>query len=264
MDLEKTMKGKMEKAAKDALKDLALMTHAHIAERVQKELHSSRDKYIEAMDIRPDGDTWIISLDKSAMWIEEGIEAGHEMIDDLLKSPKAKTAADGSKYMVIPFQHNKGPSQQTAAATNLTDTIRQELKKRQIPYNKIEKDQNGVPKQGLLHKFNIMNRPLKTHNGPGQGHGGVGEVKQGNTGIPFLQGIRVYQKEVKNAKTGKSSIQRSIMTFRIVSSKQKGSGKWIHPGLQAKLFFDEAAQWALELWDKKIKQQLEVTIASTL
>lgn len=156
-----------------------------------------------------------------------------------------------SRYLVVPFQHNKGPTQQTKAAQDLTATIKRELQQRKIAYNKIETDAAGRPKLGLLHKFDIKNMPLKTVEGPGQGHGPIGAVRQGNTGIPFLSGIRIYQKQIKDG-MGRSKVSRSIMTFRVASSKHYGSGKWEHPGTDARRFFDEAADWALRLWETQI------------
>jgi hypothetical protein len=87
-----------------------------------------------------------------------------------------------------------------------------------------------------------MSRPTKSHDGPGQGHGPIGAVRQGNTGIPFLQGVRVIQKQI----AGTQKFAKNIMTFRVASSKHKGSGKWQHPGLVPRKFFDKAAEWAIE------------------
>src|ERR1700690_4026333 len=224
-NVSEALKPAVEKALKEAAESLALQAHSHIVELVSKELHSSKDKYMASLSFsQVDENTWIINLDAKANWIEDGMK-GHEMIDDLLKSAKAKIGKDGSRYMSIPFQHNKGKTSQTPAATDLTNTIKSELKKRNIPYGKIERDENGQAKLGKLHSFDITKLPLKNINGPGMGHGPIGAVRQGNTGIPFLKGINIYQKNVKG-KDGKDTTQRAIMTFRTVSTKQKGSGKW--------------------------------------
>jgi hypothetical protein len=258
------IKEKVEAAAKDAIRDLSAQAHAHLIEQVQSKLHSTRQKYLDALSIQQvDDNTWLINLDSKAMWIEEGIEANKEMIDDLLKSPKAKTAKDGSKYAVIPFQHNKGPTSQTPAQKSLTDTVKEEFKRRKIPYGKVETDGAGNPKKGLLHSFDIRHAPLKTANKPGQGKGPIGSVMQGPTGIPFLKGIRVYQKETKDH-AGNVKIQKAIMTFRVVSSKHKGTGRWVHPGLDPKKFLDETADWALRQWEDKVKQKVLESIEKAI
>jgi len=244
IDLNTELRPKLERALKSAAQQLAMQSHAHLLEQVQEKLHSTRQKYVDAISFNQvDDNTWIIGLDKAAMWIEEGLPE-HEMLDNLLKSPKTKRAKDGSRYLVVPFQHNKGPSSQTQAAQDLTATVKQELKKRQIPYSKIERDIHGKPKVGLLHSFDITKDPVKTHDGPGQGHGKIGDVRQGTTGIPFLQSVRIYQRRMKDG-----SVNRGIMTFRVASSKHKGTGKWIHPGLEPRKFLDETADWALQTWD---------------
>lgn len=267
--LAKEFKPTVDQAMKEAARDLAAQTHAHILEEVQEKLHSTRQKYVDALSYsQVDDDTWVISLGKEAMWIEEGIPPNKDMLDGLLKSPKAKTAKDGSRYIVVPFEHKKGPTEQTTAGKTLTDTIKAEFKKRKIPYGSIEKNADGTPKTGLIHSFDVLKMsphneirtPNKTANGPGQGHGPIGAPRQGPTGIPFLQGVRVYQNKVKD-KNGKEHVKKSIMTFRIASSKHKGQGRWIHPGLEAKKFFDEAAKWAMKEFEDRIRDQILISVA---
>jgi hypothetical protein len=195
-----------------------------------------------------DEDTWVISLDAKFRWVDDGLEP-HNMLDSLLKSPKAKTSKDGSRYIVVPFQHNKNPTDQTPAQKNLTDTIKLELKKAKIPYQKIEKDPLGNPKLGLLHKLDIKNAPIKSNEGVGQGHGPIGAPLQGPTGIPFLQGIRIYQHEKINEK-GEKKIGRSIMTFRVASSKHKDQDRWNHPGVEKKDIFKDSESWAAQEWKR--------------
>lgn len=261
-----SVKEHVDKATNDAMRDLTFKTYNHIVEQVNAKLHSTRNKYLSALkppeEVGPD--VWLIELGNEAMWIEEGIEPNKEMIDDMLKSKKAKTAKDGSKYMVVPFQHNDKPQNMTPAQKSLQDTIKMEFKNRNIPYGNIEKDGAGNAKKGLLHSFDIKNAPIKTSNVPGQGKGPVGKVMQGPTGIPLLKGIRVYQKDVKDPATGKMKVQKAIMTFRVVSSKHKGTGRWVHPGLQPKKFLDEAAEWALKEWEEHVQVKLTTAVSKSI
>ncbi len=239
-------KGAGDKAMKDAARNLSAMTLSHIKKQVQSKLKSRREKYDKALSIKQEGDVWIIELDSSARWIEEGL-LPHEMIDDLLKK-NAKTAKDGSKYKAIPMEHNKGPSKTPDSSADLSQAIQMEMKKRKIPYGPIETDGKGNPKIGKLHQFDVKT-PLKIKEGAGQGWGPIQQPKQGATGIPFLNGVQVHQKMVKDAQ-GKERAVKAILTYRMVSSKMKGSGRWFHPGLQPMHFFDEAEQWALTEWEK--------------
>jgi hypothetical protein len=257
--------GSFDQAVKDQMKkageQLTAMTRAHIVEEANKKLHTRREMYIEGLShFKLNDDTWVVNLDAKVRWIDDGMGA-HNMLDDLLKSPKAKTAKDGSKYMVVPFRHGpKGPTQMTPAQKNLLDTIKGELKNRGINYGKTETGSDGKPKIGLLHSFDINSKPTKTHNGPGQGKGPIGSVVQGPTGIPLLQGIRIYQREVKN-KDGSKSVRKDIMTFRVASSKHKGQGRWDHPGVQGVRLMDEAYDWAKRTWEREIVPQLTLAIS---
>jgi hypothetical protein len=253
LSLDGSVRAAAEKAMATAAQSLAAATHGHIVEQVQQKLHSTRQKYLDHLNFKQVGkDTWIISLEPSAFFIEEGMPQ-HEMIDSLLgtgrgkKGSTAKTSKDGSRYKVIPFEHNKGPTGQTAKQTSLTDSIKKSMSQLKIPYGKLERDASGKPKTGLLHSFDILKKPNSM---------GGGDVEKGkHSGISLLQGVRVYQNQVKD-KSGVTGVKRSIMTFRTVSSKMKGSGRWVHPGLQPRKFMDEAFSWALGQWERKIAPEI--------
>lgn len=254
------LRGLEEKArqvSQRAAAELAPAIHAHLLEEAGKKLKSRRKMFVDALHFRQEGeDTWLIVLDAKARWIDDGMEP-HSLVPDLLKSKKAKTAADGSRYMVVPFEHGpgKGPATSTPAQLDLQNTIKQHLKQAQnaltgkkgIPYAKIEKGPDGRPLTGMLHSLDIGGGPVKTGHGPGQGWGAVGAVRQGATGIPFLQGVRIYQKEIA-VKGGGTKVQRAIMTFRTVSSKHEAEGRWYHPGLEPTNLMEDAYRWGLDHW----------------
>lgn len=250
--------------AMKAAHDVAAATHAHIIEKANSKLHSRLKPFLDGLTFQAeDENTWIVSLDKAVRWIDDGMEP-HSMVEDLLSERpgskgKVHTAKDGSRYRVIPFNHGpgKGPTTTTPAQQSLISTIKSEMKRKGIPFGKLEVDADGSTKTGLLHKFDIMHAPKKTmgYGATGQGWGPVGAVKQGPTGIPFLQGVRVYQNKVKGA-DGKETIKKSIMTFRIVSSKMSGSQRWYHPGLSPENIFEEAAEWAQKEWEDNAMPQL--------
>lgn len=249
----------LEDAVKEEMKlagqALTAAMHAHIEEEANKKLHTRRAMFLEGVEImNPDPDVWVVSLDASVRWIDDGLPE-HSMVDDLLKSDKAKTAKDGSKYLSVPFQHNKGPTQLTPSQQTLLDTIKRNLKSFGVPYGKIETDNQGNAKLGKLHEFDIMTAPIKTNEGPGQGKGPIGAVRQGPTGIPLLQGVQVIQKKVTRA-DGSEGVGRFIMTFRTVSSKHKEENRWMHPGLPGIGVFDETAEWAKQHWETVIAPKL--------
>lgn len=276
-DLGDDLQGALKKACDDAAMKLAAATHGKAVEIANQKLHSRRRAYIEALSLRQEGDVWVLSLNGSARWIEDGMPP-HNMLDNLLSSPKAQRAKDGSRYVVIPFEHGpgKGPAEDTPAHQDLVNTLKKEMKrgvidldhpekgkKVKIRWNELERDPQGKPKLGRLHRFNVGHSPLKTHDGPGQGRGPIGDARQGPNmrqragggpaggGNPFLQGVSVYQNL-----DDKGNVQRSVVTFRIASSKQDGEDIWNHPGLEGTNILDDAWAWAMEQVESLILPQL--------
>jgi hypothetical protein len=261
-----------EEMMRKSAQALTAATHGHIVEEVQSKLRSTRETYLRHLGFHQvNANTWVVDLMPGAYFIEDGLPSGFNMVPGLLddstrpgtvrepgagQKSRTKTAKDGSRYRVIPFSHNKAQTRQTPYSRDLTDTIKSELKRRGMPsLGKIENDSTGKPKMGLVGKMDIRNAPNKTHIGPGQGHGAIGAARQGPTGIPFLQGVRIYQRERVDAQ-GKKSVQKTAMTFRVVSSKHQEQARWIHPGLEAKNFLEEAYNWALNEWESKIQPEI--------
>lgn len=210
--------------------NLAAMTDAKTKELAQAELKTSRQTYIDNLtmeEVSPG--IWVVSLDQPALFIEEGLDPNFDMKPGLLKN--AKTSKDGTKYKVIPFDYGKAPSQLTPYAQEVVNNIKKQLKADNIPFKKLEINDDGSPKRGLLHSKNYG-----------------GEIPgKGNT--PVMNGISIYQ---STTKTG--NVRRDIMTFRTVTSKQ--DGKWIHPGITAKKYMDQALEWALKEWEDKILPEI--------
>jgi hypothetical protein len=248
------MRGVVDKAVHDAAQNLATATHHFISDQAQKKLHTRRKMYLDALHLGEDNGDIVITLDASVRWIEDGMKP-HSMLEDLLNSPKAKTGKDGDKYLVVPFELNKRKQDMTPAQRTLLETVRKSLAMVGEKPNRIENGPDGQPKLGLVRKMDIMSLPIKTFNS-GQGHGAIGDVRQGPTGIPFLQGVRVYQNKMKG-KDGEDKVKRTIMTFRVASEKHMDeANRWEHPGLQAINIFEEAARWAQEQFDSVIGPSL--------
>ena len=227
-DATDRLKLKADVLLEHAVADLAAQTHAHITEQASAKLHSTRQKYIDALSyeqIAPGA--WTVTLDNSAMWIEEGMSR-HEMIDDLLKNGAQISKKTGARYRVIPLPI-RGKTQTPSSSQAVRMAAMRGLRAAKINMKDIEKEVDGRAKIGTLHKLDIMGSPLKTAEGAGQGHGAIGHVRQGMTGTPFLKGIRVMQRQVGSAPP---IIERQAMTFRVVSSMMKGTGTLGSPGHQ--------------------------------
>lgn len=217
-----------------AVANLAAITDAKVKEMANEELHSSRQDFMDSLgfeEVAPN--VWVISVDESGMWVEEGIESNKDMKPDLLKNG-AKISKDGNRYKVIPFDYAKPPSQMTSTTQMIVGAIKENLRKEKVPFKKIELNPDGSPKVGKLHEFNFGN--------PG---GRMGSIGKGNT--PVMNGLSIYQHITK---TG--NVRRDILTFRTVSSGPGSAGKWHHPGLAPKKFLDRALEWATREWEEKI------------
>lgn len=252
------------KAGQEALRALTVATHGKVVELANSKLHTRRQPYIDALSVMQDGDgVFVVNLDASARWIEDGVSE-LDLLENLLKSKKVKRAKDGSSYLVVPFQHNKASSQQTPAQQSLMATVKEAMQLRGMSTSKLDMDDKGKPKLGLVGKFDVMKAPLST---PAQriGRGPVGQVAQGFTGgTPILKGVRVYQKEYQ-AKDGSTKTGRFIMTFRVASSKHRGTGKWQRESpLEGTHLMDEALKWALEQWDQKIAPSILTKIVGEI
>jgi hypothetical protein len=261
LDFLRSLDKTLAEAAKRVNRELAESGKNKAIELAASRLHSRRKMFIEGVStFEAEQGVWVLHLDAKVRWIDDGM-GQHDMLDNLLSSKKAKRAKDGSVYLIVPFRHGTGVGKGSAtpAQMDLTTTIKSEMKQRGIPWSKMETDSSGKVKLGRIHSFDIGNRPLKTANAPGQGKGPIGDVRQGPTGIPFLQGISIYQKE-----DGKGGFKKDIMTFRIASSKHRGQGRWQHPGLKPVHIFDDTVKWMHETLDQKIVPQLMAEVQSMI
>ncbi len=244
-----------DKDKQSTKKDQQLVTaiQEKAVELASEKLHSRREMYLNALAMREEDGAFILALDASANWIEDGMPS-RNLLESLLKSPKAKRAKDGSSYIVVPFGlgPGKGATNTPASTLDLVDTVKAELKRRKIPLGGIERDDQGRPKLGRLHKFDINSGPDKTHQGPGQGWGPIGAPKQGPNarqkvgggpgggGLPFLAGVNIFQHAVEGG-----GVKRSITTFRVASSKHEAP-RWDVGELAGVHIFDELEKWAEE------------------
>lgn len=254
----------LEHSLIDGASKLSIMTHAHVIDEAREKLKGSSKQYIlienlELDDSEKDQGTFYVRILHPAVWIEDGLPNNFDMLPGFLASPKVKTNSKGEKYFIVPFKHNKEPHMQSGRQKIMADTIKNELRKQGIPYKKIEKNPDGSPKLGLLHKFNI-NDPQQKHqvNPPHQGPQGAPwqahhktQGQEGPGGRPYLWQTRIYQQEHKDATTGAVGVQRNIMTFRIAHEKHSGK-KWLHSGMEGSHFLTEAKDWAEKTWDTDI------------
>lgn len=238
---------------KKSVKGLAVDTQTHIVEQAQNKLKSSKKDYLDNLSQaeKIDDYLWEITLKPDAQWIEDGLPKDFDMKKGLLNTErpgskgKIKTIEDpenpdyGKKYRVVAFDQGQVSTQLSSNEDkkkyqeDLIKKVKSELAKRDLPYKKLELDpRTGSPRIGKLHSFDFESKI------PGKGN------------TPVLHGLSIYQ--TKNETTGK--VKRNLTTFRTVKEGQ--DGKWIHPGLEGKKFFEEAKKWAEDRWEKDILPSL--------
>lgn len=225
-------KKEVEKDLYNAIEIVARRSEAKARELAAEQLHSRFDIFDENLEFQELGrGMYLLELNEKALWVEEGMSA-HSMVDDLLRK-NAKISKKGEKYKVIPFKHSKLPSQQTQKAKQITDMVKNELKKRNIPYKRIELDKSGNPRLGLIHTIKDLQGPKPSK-----------KAKYG-----ALEGLSIYQTKTKSGK-----IQRDIMTFRVVKESHKQEGLWEHPGMRGVKIFEQVYDWALKEFDKMLEE----------
>lgn len=173
----------------------------------------------------------VIGIREEALWIEEGRKSG--FMDELLKN--AKTSKEGNRYKVIPFKHETSNKGSTGSGSELIAELKTFLKSKNQPYSKtrsLELDSKGSPRIGRIASYNIKDMAKQSKN---------------------LQGLSVYQN--KNPRTGK--VERNIMTFRVISEKHKGEGKWNHPGRPAEKILDDTFEFIQKSWQQEILPALK-------
>jgi hypothetical protein len=256
----------LERIAKQAGEDLAAMAYGKAVELAGERLHSRRQMFVDGLHLVEQDGVKVLQLDANVRWIDDGLPP-HDMLDALLASPKAKFSKDGSRYLVVPFGHGpgKGATNTPTSSQPMVEAVKREMKARKIPWARIERDADGNALMGRLHKFDVRAsiHPAKTGQGAGQGWGPEGAVRQGPNerqlvgggpgggGRPFLSQVNVYQRP----KPG-GGVQRSVVSFRIASSKHRGDGRWHYPGIEGAGIFDEVEAWSQRTLDQDILPKL--------
>lgn len=226
-----------------AVGNLARATHSEWISRAQSRLNSGRESYIRGLQdsgsfgVRTTtrGDVYDISLVGE---MPNNFEFGMQSYDMKTVRPgwlggaKAKTAKDGSKYIVIPFRHSTTSTSNIqytgkAKAANLKSELRDAVKKygldrmqRAATGRVIEGKVKSIPKSAPVHSY--------------------------------LQGLtRIQKGEQGTTSSGKQRGSASLLTFRVMSTKSKPES-WIHPGIRGVNLLPEMTAWAESQMDKII------------
>lgn len=230
---------KLKAKADQEAKRIAVTTHAFIIAKAKSELNSFQQqaylgKNEENLRYSKLGEgIYLIELDSEANFIEDG--SPKRFMKWLLdNNPKAKTAKDGSRYAHIPFSHSKSSSTKNVndSKSAFYDIISKRLKEENIDLNKIEKNSDGTPKLGIVHKINTnsiiaseKNR-LNFSNPRSQEMAAKIGLKP-HSGIHKLENLFITQRKGKSGE-----IVKEAVTIRTISSKHEAEGRWYYPQIK--------------------------------
>lgn len=236
--LDKQLK-RLEKDLQESSKKLAQAAHSKAKELTNSKMPKKlAGKYGESLYIEQMSENfYVVGIRQEAFWMEYGRQPG--FMEDLLTrktgSP-TRTSKEGKKYRIIPFEHDtatKAPM--SSSEGSLVSELKSFLKKEGVPYSKSRKlvlDEKGSPRVGTTHSFSIKDTAKLSKD---------------------LQGINIVQS--KNPKSGR--IERTVMTYRIISEKHRGSGKWEHPGNSGYNILKDTHTYVKNLWEKTILPELK-------
>ena len=198
---------------------------------------------------------WVVEIDESVAWIEEGREPTSMATDKWLLKPGSKglkRAKDGSMYKVIPFTHARGAGgSMNSPNPEIASTIKKELKDKGINLRTLDRDDKGNVKLGVVSKLGInksrSSYPQSLFSEPRNNTTAKHLGLPSHHGHHFLKNAVVVQRQQGN------KVSKEVVTFRVVSSKHQAEGRWMYPRVEPLNSIPEAHKYALNEWDKIVK-----------
>lgn len=251
----------IKQTIKQAIEALSVSTHAFIVDKAQKELKGwKRDFFLgdKGSNVRwskvGDG-IWMVELDPSVAWMEQGRPKTFQSW--LLEGPNVKTNKKGEKYRVIPMgQKGLAGDKYNNPVPSVDTTIKNVLKQNKISLKGIEKNDDGTPKLGILHRVNFES-PFTQSQTPDlfskprtPDQAALTGLKP-HGGIHHLQGLTVTQRM-----QGKKVVREAI-TFRVIHEAHEKEGRWFAPEVKPLNFMQQAHEWALKQWSDTILPQIQ-------
>lgn len=248
------------KAVGDALRDVTEAGMAKAQELAAQRLHSTRQKYIDALSIDDAGDgVFTLSLAPDAHYLEEGYSAFDQIKAGLARGPKSRTTKDGKRIVVVPFTHEKGAAEpehsQNSVKVQIGKTpqatkgsLAADLKRLEGTFGVTgtQSGQNG-PASGKVWSMR------KSNSGPQWTMKDMlgGSRTQTITNInPLLSGVAKIQY------ADKEKTRSAYVTWRTAVDGAGGKG-WQHPGYQGVHIMDEVEKWMADQFLRKINEIFE-------
>jgi len=233
-------------AMKVELARVASATHAEWTRLAQERLSTSRDLYLnglrQAESFKSDkgGESYTLSLVGT---MANNVEFGMESFDmkgvrpGWLGGKRAKTAKDGTKYVVIPFRHSTSASKRFSYSGKAKAAgLKKELKK-------VVKDYG-------------LDRMMRAASGKVI-RGAVSRVPNRAPVHKYLRGLTRVQTPTKGkTKSGGQRGSSQLISWRVMSEKSP-TDSWIHTGIEAKNLLREVKAFAEKEMDLAVKHVME-------
>lgn len=245
----------------DEVRKLSISTHAFVIAKANAEL----DGYIRKAFLGENNKNvrweqvadriWAVTIDESAAWIEEG-KPSVFMRWLLDNNPKAKTAKDGSRYAAIPMTQARlsGGKKMNNPKVAYETIIKNAMKQEGISIKRIERNDDGTPKTGILHKLSIQ-PPGTRDQFPGMFSIPRSQETAARVGLPAHDGIFHLKGAVVTQRLdAKNKPVREVITFRTISSKHEAEGnRWMSKAVQPFGALEAASQYAKEEWERIVE-----------
>lgn len=232
---------RVEEEINQAVKNLAHAAYTAMTAKIQQMSMNEKNRkdYLRALQFSDLGDdAYLIHLDGEwANKLEQGF-GPYSIRDVLLKSTKnvavgsragqpwVRTAKDGHKWAVVPFEHKPHAGKTGDLASDIKNLMAKGKNGAVQPLSQTFKDAEGKPMSGK-----------------------VATVSKADAPNANLAGLTKYQYVHPSGKV--SSV---YMTFRAVSEKGKD---WIHPGHKGYQLFKEAQEFVEKEMDNIIQTLLK-------
>jgi hypothetical protein len=129
--------------------------------------------------------------------------------------------------------------------------VKKTMKEAKIPLRKIERNPDGTPKLGVLHKLSIE-PPGSSSQFPGMFSVPRTQETAAKIGLPAHEGIyHLKGLMVVQRMNSKNKPVREAITIRTISSKHEAEGnRWMYPEVKPFRSLEAAQDFAQEEWSK--------------
>jgi len=244
---------------------LSVSAHAFIIQKAQAELKGFQlqaflgDNNRNVRWSKVDKNIWVVEIDESAAWVEDGRPSVSMATDTWLLKPGAKgvkTAKDGSTYRSIPMTSGRftGPGQGKVGNPVLSSMVKSAMKQNKISLKKIDMNPDGSPKLGVVSKLNIQ-APGSQGQFPFLYSEPRDQAAADLTGLQPHGGIFKLEGAVVTQRMGeKGKVIREAITFRTVSSKHQAEGRWMAPEVKGLHSMQAAYDYVQAQWQEVLRQ----------